>query len=122
MKKYLIFLLILSFGVCLNVSANTYKISGTYVKMRAEATKNSEVLDTFNNGDVLVMLDYNAADKDDDCSMGWAHITYDGKNGYVCKNYVEEIILPRTYRYIVSHIVVICFLRPIYSHIVQKIR
>lgn len=96
MKKYLIFLLILGFCVCLNVSANTYKISGTYVKMRSEATKNSEVLDTFNNGDVLVMLDYNAADKDENCSMGWAHITYDGKNGYVCKNYVEEIIENKT--------------------------
>jgi len=92
MKKYFVFLFIIFFSFCINVSANTYKIKGTYVKMREGATTSSAVLDTFNNGDTLIMLDFNAAKSDDACSMGWAHITYDGKNGYVCKNYVEEII------------------------------
>ena len=92
MKKYFMFLLIFCFLFSINVSANTYKIKGTYVKMRESATTSSAVIDTFNNGDSLIMLDYNAKGADDACSMGWAHITYDGKNGYVCKNYVEEII------------------------------
>ena len=92
MKKYFIFLFIAFFSFLINVSANTYLVDGTYVRMRKEANANSEILDTFKNDDTLVMIEFNAAAGDDDCTKGWAYVTYDGQNGYICKDYVEEII------------------------------
>ncbi len=98
MKKFLVSVFILFNFLVLNVYADSYYVDGTYVKMRKEPNTNCDVLTVFNNGDALIMNNYNAAATTDTskCAQGWANVTYNNMTGYICKDYVKVIVENQT--------------------------
>ncbi|MBQ9045112.1 MAG: SH3 domain-containing protein [Oscillospiraceae bacterium] len=60
-------------------TATTGYINGTSVRMRAGASTTSQILGTYNTGTAMTITG---------SSGNWYAVTYNGRNGYVCKDYM----------------------------------
>lgn len=90
-KKIILFLIVFIFSfISINVYADkVYYINGTYVRMRSDASKDSEQLLIFPE-DAVVTLNSTEYKIGPGCSDGWYNVSYNGQTGYVCKTYVSE--------------------------------
>ncbi len=80
---------ILFFSV-LNVSAaTTGYITGSGVSFRSAPNTSSSVYSYLNKGVSVTLVSTSLSKPTSGCSKGWYNISYNGRNGYVCANYVS---------------------------------
>ena len=90
MKKYVLFFItvMISF-MAVNVYANEiYYINGTDVRMRSTASTSGDKLLVFPKGAEINVLSTQVT-VGAGCSSGWLNVSYNGKTGYVCKEFVS---------------------------------
>ncbi len=74
----------------INVRAEEYYINGTEVRMRASASASGTQILIFPKGASVTLLSTDViSSSSSSCNMGWYHVSYSGKTGYVCKDYVS---------------------------------
>lgn len=85
-KSFLFFLAVFCF---LKVSnAQTGTINGDKVNFRSGAGVNYSILGQLNKGNVVEVKSAYAVNGSG-CNSGWINILYQGKNGYVCRSYIN---------------------------------
>ena len=63
----------------MDASFGTGTIDGSYVRMRSGASTSSSILGTYNSGTTMTVTGVSGA---------WYKVSYSGKDGYVCKDYM----------------------------------
>ncbi len=98
MKKYILIILTIIINILTITKLNALAgyTTGTYVKVRSEASVNgAELAEIANRNTVLNLISdelYNVGDTN--CSVGWYKINYNDKEGYICGKYVSIGELP----------------------------
>jgi len=85
----ILFFLFTFFGTALFVSASTTGIiHGEKVNFRTEPRTGSTVILQFQNGTTVAVKSTYVV-KGNGCNSGWVNITYQNKDGYVCRDYID---------------------------------
>ena len=98
MKKHILIILTIIINILTITKLNALAgyTTGTYVKVRSEASVNgAELAEIANRNTVLNLISdelYNVGDTN--CSVGWYKINYNDKEGYICGKYVSIGELP----------------------------
>lgn len=87
-KRYFVFFFFFFFIALGNVFALSGTISGNQVNFRSGAGVNYSSLGQLNSGMVVTVKNAYAV-QGSGCNAGWVNITYNNKDGYVCKSYIE---------------------------------
>lgn len=92
LKRFLafivIFFVVAFFTSIISVQALTGTINGDEVGFRKTAGTGNNLLMRLNKGTIVTVKNAYAV-QGSGCSAGWIHISYNNKDGYVCKTYID---------------------------------
>ena len=93
----ILFLSIVCYFISVNAATNG-RITGSGVRLRSAPNTDSQVLDLLNVGNVVTLISMDLK-KGSGCTKGWYQVSYNGKNGYVCGDFVTLTSETEQYSY-----------------------